>query len=190
MSETTTTRGQWTTADLALLPDNGTRYEIIAGELFMSKQPHWHHQQTCGNVFAELQSWSRSSGMGQASIAPGVLFSEADNVVPDVAWVSNERLALLMDEAGHLSGAPELIVEVLSPGLQNEQRDRTAKRKLYEARGVREYWIVDWRLRQVEVYRRENAMLSLIATLFDPDELTSPLLPGFRCPVANLFSRG
>lgn len=128
--------------------------------------------------------------MGQTSIAPGVLFSEADNVVPDVVWVSNERLEMLMDEAGHLSGAPELVVEVLSPGVQNEERDRSAKRKLYETRGVREYWIGDWRLRQVEVHRRENAKLSLLATLFDTDELTSPLLPGFRCPVAHFFSRG
>jgi len=188
MSVSTTQRTRWTTSDIALLPDNGTRYEIIDGELYMSRQPHWHHQRTCGNLYAELHAWSLTSGMGQASITPGILFSESDNVVPDVVWISHERLAALMDEAGHLTGAPELAVEVLSPGVENERRDREAKLKLYGSRGIREYWIVDWRLQQVEVYRRDQAMLRLVSTLFPEDVLTSPLLPGFSCPVARLFA--
>jgi Uma2 family endonuclease len=184
---TLTSRTRWTTTDIELLPDNGTRYEIIDGELFMSRQPHWHHQRTCGNLYHALHSWSLSSGMGQASITPGILFSEADNVVPDVVWISNQRLDDLMDEAGHLTGAPELVVEVLSPGADHERRDREAKRKLYESRGVREYWIVDWRLRQLEIYRRDHATLHLVVTLLSDDTLTSPLLPGFACPITQLF---
>ena len=82
------------------------------------------------------------------------------------AWISNERLATGLDESGHLTNAPELIVEVLSPGTQNEQRDREVKLKLYTERGVQEYWILDWRVQQVEVYRRQNAILKLVATLF------------------------
>ena len=154
----------------------------------MSRQLHWHHQHTCSNLCAELRAWSLTSGMGGASIAPGILFSEADNVAPDVVWVSNERLAALMDDAGHLTGAPELAIEVLSPGVESERRDREAKLKLYESRGVREYWIVDWRLQQLEVYRRDQALLHLVATLFAEDVLTSPLLPGFSCPIVRLFT--
>lgn len=101
---------------------------------------------------------------------------------------SNERLAILLDEAGHLTAAPELIIEVLSPGVENERRDREAKLKLYSSRGVREYWIVNWQLQQVEVYRREQATLVLVATLFTNDELSSPLLPGFVCPVIRLVA--
>src|SRR5215470_4203558 len=188
MSVSTTYRTRWTTSDIALLPDNGTRYEIIDGELYMSRQPHWHHQRTCGNLCAELRAWSLATGLGHANSAPGVIFSEADDVVPDVVWLSNERLAALMDEAGHLTGAPELAVKVLSPGVENECRDREAKLKLYESRGVREYWIVDWRIQQLEIYRRDQALLRLVATLFAEDVLTSPLLPGFSCPVARLFT--
>ena len=103
------------------------------------------------------------------------------------AWISNERLATGLDESGHLTIAPELIVEVLSPGTQNEQRDRETKLKLYTERGVQEYWILDWRVQQVEVYRRQNAILKLVATLFVSDDLTSPRLPGFVCAVARLF---
>jgi hypothetical protein len=64
MSVSTPYRTRWTTSDIALLPDNGTRYEIIDGELYVSRQPHWHHQRTCGNLCAELRAWSLISGLG------------------------------------------------------------------------------------------------------------------------------
>ena len=78
-------------------------------------------------------------------------------------------------------------MEVISPGLANQQRDRQTKLKLYSRRGVREYWIVDWQQPQVEVYRRTEAELTLVATLYRTDILQSPLLPGFSCQVAALF---
>lgn len=180
-------RVRWTTADLELFPDNGNRYEIIDGELFVTT-PNWKHQETCGRFFSVLDTWSQSTGLGRVAIAPGIIFSDADNVIPDVVWSSNERLAVLLDDAGHLTAAPELIVEVLSPGTENERRDRDFKLKLYSARGVQEYWIADWQKQQIEVYRRERATLELIATLFANDELTSPLLPGFSCSVARIFA--
>ena len=117
---------------------------------------------------------------------PGIIFSESNNVIPDVVWSSHDRLNQLLDEAGHLVGAPELVIEVLSPGKKNEQRDRESKLKLYSVQGVLEYWIVDRFNRTVEVYRREQATLKLAATLYQ-DELTSPILPGFRCLVSQLF---
>lgn len=185
---------RWTTADLELMPDSDTRYEIIEGELFMSKQPHWHHQTTCGNIYAWLHQWSIASKLGQASVNPGVIFGEYDAVVPDVVWMSHARLDALLDEAGHVIGAPELAVEALSPGGDNERRDRELKLKLYEQQGVQEYWIVDWRLRQVTVYRRAHSTaaagrLHLEFTLFANDTLTSPILPGFSCQIADFFTR-
>jgi Uma2 family endonuclease len=187
VTQATTERPSWTTADLELLPDDGSRYEIIDGELFVTRAPHWGHQETCGRAFTELHTWSMVTKMGRVAVAPGIIFSDANNVIPDVVWASNERLAILMDESGHLTAAPELIVEVLSPGVDNERRDRDLKLKLYSTRGVREYWVIDWRLRQIEVYRRSQTALSLVGTLLPGDELTTPLLPGFSCPVSNLF---
>ena len=96
------------------------------------------------------------------------------------------RAELNLVEPG-LGEYPELVIEVLSPGGTNERRDREAKLKLYSRRGVLEYWIVDWRTRQVEVYRREDLALHLVATLHSTDMLTAPLLPGFSCEVATLF---
>lgn len=178
---------RWTSADLNLLPDNGTRYEIIDGVLYMTSAPHRRHQRTCGNTYLELELWSRESSLGEPIAGPGVIFTDDNNVIPDVVWISTERLAVLEDEAGHLQGAPELVIEVLSEGSANERRDREVKLKLYAARGAQEYWILNWRIEQVEVYRREWATLRLVETLFADDTLTSPLLPGFACAVRQLF---
>src|SRR5438045_4351395 len=93
---------RWTSKDLELLPDDGKRYEIIDGELYVSKQPNWHHQQACLRLGAALDAWSRQTGAGEANAAPGVIFADDDDVAPDVVWVSRERLATGLDEAGHL----------------------------------------------------------------------------------------
>ncbi|WP_335091701.1 Uma2 family endonuclease [Nostoc sp.] len=179
---------RWTIHDLEVLPENEwTRYEIINGELFVTRTPHRRHQQVCVKIARQLDVWSDSSGLGETIVAPGVIFSQADSVIPDVVWVSRERLTQIEDEAGHLTGAPELVVEVLSPGKQNELRDKEAKLKLYSVQGVREYWIVDRLTKQVEVYRREKAQLVLVATLLGDDEITSPLLPGFCCSIHLFF---
>jgi Uma2 family endonuclease len=73
---------------------------------------------------------------------------------PDVVWISRERLAVTLDQTGHLHTAPELVVEVLSPGRTKERRDREVKLKLYSCRGVSEYWIINWQQQKVEVYQR------------------------------------
>lgn len=133
MSQTTDERIRWTTADLEVLPDNGNRYEIIDGELLVTRAPHWRHQKTCGRIYAALDTWSQSTGLGEPGITPGIVFSDTDSVIPDVVWASNERLAELLDDSGHLTAAPELIIEVLSSGAENERRDKVAKLKLYSA---------------------------------------------------------
>ena len=181
------TARKFTSADLALLPDDGKRYEIIEGDLYVSKLPSAEHQFICGQLFRYFQDWNDRSGAGVAFVAPGLVFADDDVVGPDVVWVSHERLAGALDQAGHLTKAPELVVEVLSPGKRNEYRDRVAKLDLYTRRGVLEYWIVDWMRRQVEVYRREGDALKRAATLRADDALESPALPGFSCEVSKLF---
>ena len=176
-----------TSADLELLPENGNRYEIIDGELYMTRAPHWKHQTTCGNFYAKLQAWSEINDLGYAAVGVGVIFGDNDDVIPDVVWVSKEKYEALIDKSGHLMGAPEIAIEVLSAGSENEKRDRELKLKLYSSRGVLEYWIADWRSQQMQIYRRENGILKLAVTLFVSDVLTSPLLPEFSCPLSQIF---
>lgn len=178
---------KFTSADLALMPEDGKRYEIIEGELYVSRQPSSEHQYTCGRLIYFLEEWNDRSGMGLVLTPPGLIFAEDDDVAPDVIWISRERYARAVDATGHLHLAPELVIEVLSPGKINEERDRQAKLKLYSRRGVQEYWIVSWMSQFVEVYAREDAELHLAATLYGSDILSSPRLPGFSCQVAKLF---
>ncbi|GAB1542651.1 Uma2 family endonuclease [Scytonema sp. NUACC21] len=188
MQSVTTNPIRWTTSDLEIFAgDRVNRYEIIDGELFVTRAPDWKHQAACINIGTVLKLWSDESGLGQPAVTPGIVFSESDNVIPDIVWVSHERLERLLDEAGHLTAAPELVVEVLSPGKANERRDREAKLKLYSVQGVYEYWIVNLKEQTVEIYRRNDAVLKLVATLYRQDELTSPTLPGFNCVVSQFF---
>ncbi len=177
-----------TVADLADYPqDDGNRYELIDGELRVTTQPHEQHQFIVANLIAELVLWNRQTNSGRVYAAPGVVFAPGDAVAPDVVWVRRARLPALRHADGKLHGAPDLVVEVLSPGAENEQRDRQTKHALYARYGVAEYWIVDRFGQQVAVYRRAGADLPLAQTVTAAEELTSPLLPGFACRVAALF---
>ena len=177
----------WTSADLELLPDNGNRYEIINGELYVTRAPHGKHQTTCGNFYFELKAWSKKTGLGYVAVGAGVIFGNKDDVIPDVVWISKEKYETSIDQAGHLLGAPDIAIEVLSAGIDNEKRDREVKVKLYSSQGVLEYWIADWREKKLQVYHRANGILKLAMTLFVSDTLTSPLLPEFSCPLAQIF---
>ena len=180
---------RWTIQDVEALPKNEwTTYEIIDGELFVTRSPHRRHQQVGQEICSALSLWSKQSQLGEAIFAPGIVLSDADNIIPDVVWVSKEKLSQIEDESGHLTAVPELVVEVLSSGSENIRRDRQAKLKLYSVQGAQEYWIADRFLQKLEVYRREGGRLSLTATLSGSDVLTSPLLPDFSCKIEQLFA--
>ena len=188
------TAKRYTLADLEHVaqPWDDTRYEIIDGELFVSTQPSPEHQYAAGQVTIELGIWNRQTRLGVVLPAPGLIFADDDNAAPDVVWLSRERLRTIRGEDRKLHGPPELVVEVLSPGPENELRDRDAKLKLYSRRGVDEYWILDTQRRRLEVYRRQAAdadVLSLAAVLREDDVIESPLLSGFGARLGDLFFR-
>jgi Uma2 family endonuclease len=179
---------RWTITDLEGFPEDETkRYEIIDGELFVSTQPHLEHQATCAQCIGALVWWNGRTRRGRVFSAPGVIFSVSDAVAPDIMWASHEQLAVIQGDDGKFHAAPELMIEVLSRGSTNERRDRETKLKLYSIYGVLEYWLIDWRTQTMAVYRRQEAQLHLVATLTRDDTLTSPVLPDFSVPVAQLF---
>ena len=180
---------RWTIRDLTAMPDDGgwKRYEIIDGNLLVTRAPHFWHQKASSNINFELEAWSRRTKLGSAVQVPGVIFTPDDAVIPDVVWASQNILDNGLDEAGHFVIAPELMVEVLSQGELNELRDKEVKLKLYSLHGVREYWIVSWQMKKMEIYRRRENRLQLVSTLFEADTLTSPLLPAFSISVSAVF---
>ena len=182
------TKTRWTIADLEFFPNNGDRYEIIEGDLYVTRAPNWKHQRVLTYLTTYLTNWVIKYKQGEVLQTPGLIFAGEENVIPDLIWISDERLAACEDEAGHFTAAPELVVEVLSRKNQDIARDRQVKLKLYSRVGVREYWIIDWQQKTIEIYRRSQARLELVFTLFAEDKLTSPLFSDFSITVAALFS--
>ncbi len=181
------TKPRWTITDLDIFPDNDDRYEIIDGDLYVTRAPHWKHQKVLTRLCKTLPTNDADNRGGEALQTPGLIFAGEENAIPDLIWISDEKLASCVDEAGHFTAAPELIVEVLSQSALDIARDRQVKLKLYSRVGVQEYWIIDWQQQTVEIYRRSQARLKLVLTLFSEDELTSPLFPDFRIKVAEIF---
>lgn len=179
---------RWNIHDLDAFPDDNLRREIVDGELFVSRAPHPDHQLLLQRFFRPLDSWNEANRLGRLRYGIGIVFTIEDAVIPDLVWASHERWARILDENGRLVRAPELVIEVLSPGAANERRDREVKLKLYSAWGVDEYWVPDRETEAVFVYRRQNARLELVATLRAGDTLTSPVLPGFAIAVSELFA--
>lgn len=179
---------RWTTDLVEQMPQiEGERYEIINGELYVTTAPHVRHQIVCSRIVTVLNVWSGSDNSGLAFAGPGVIYADDEAVIPDLVWVSNARLAQIVGADGKLHGSPELVVEVLSPGKANEERDRDKKLDLYSRRGVQEYWIVDWQASTVDLFRLASDRLQLTQSLRADDQLTSPLFPGLSCSVAGLF---
>src|SRR5437660_883837 len=104
-----TTTMRFSSSDLELMPDDGKRYEVIDGELYVTKQPSWEHQLVSSRILGLLSSWSDRSGAGVANVAPGVVFAEDDDVAPDIVWVSSSRLKRILGKDSHLHGPPELV---------------------------------------------------------------------------------
>jgi Uma2 family endonuclease len=188
----TTTTDRFTTADLDRLDlPEGWRAEIIDGVLYVSKAPGWDHQDVVRRLVLQLSAWVETH-TGRVNWGIGIIYADDDNVIPDVVWISAERLAKGLDAAGHLNElGPELVVEVVSPGAENARRDRDTKLALYSRRDALEYWIVDPQARTVQVYMRPQGDLACPlerrAEFHDEDVLTSDLLAGFAVRVGAFW---
>lgn len=171
---------------LEALPDDDNRYELIDGELLVSKAPGIPHQLSLGRLFNRLSNYLVNNPVGLLIYGPGVVFDDYNAVIPDMVFVRTERQHIITERG--LIDAPDLIIEIVSPGEKNSERDRQLKRQLYSRRGVREYWVVDPQLMTIEVYRLQENVLVLEATLRGADALTSALFPGFSCAVSEILA--
>ena len=172
--------GPYRRQDYEALPDE-PRCELIYGSLFVSPSPSPLHQIIVGVLFAKLRRLSRGSG-GRVFLAPLDVFLRDHSVVqPDLLYVSKERRSLVGER---VEGAPDLLVEVLSPG--TARRDRGDKLRLYAETGVREYWIVDPEGRQIEFLRNEDGRFVVALPL---DGLYGSLaLPEIRLDLEALWN--
>jgi Uma2 family endonuclease len=176
-----------TVADLDAFPeDDGNRYELIGGELFVSRAPGISHQSVLHNLQMEFGLYLRANPIGRLVPGAGAIFSDYDAVIPDLAFVRKERWDEVVT-GEKFTGALDLVIEILSPGTQNRQRDLTAKRRLYGKYGVTEYWIIDSENQEIIVLRLKGKTLKETSMLKGDDELSSPLLSGFQLKVSTIF---
>ncbi|HEY7670755.1 MAG TPA: Uma2 family endonuclease [Gammaproteobacteria bacterium] len=163
------------------------RYELIDGDLYMVPAPSVTHQVVAKNLVFLLEHHVRAAKCGRVLGAPlDIVLGEGDErsvVQPDILFISNARAGIVTDS--EIVGAPDLVVEVLSPS--SLKRDRSLKMSLYARSGVLEYWIVDPKLQSVDVFSlgARGPIASVVYRL--GDRLESEVVSGFEAPVSDVF---
>ncbi len=172
--------------DYVLIPEDGQRHEIIDGEHYVSPAPSLSHQRLAFRLTLSVGGFIETNRLGLFFFAPAdVLLSANDVVQPDLFFISNEKAAIAKEQ--NVQGAPDLVIEILSKGTL--RLDKGPKLKAYERCGVREYWMFDRFQRGVLPWKRSGQSLRPRPFLSAAagDVLTSPLLPGFELPLAEIF---
>lgn len=178
------TKLKLTYQDYVLLPDDGKRYEILDGDLYVTPSPTARHQKVSMNLTLALARHVRDNGLGEVFFAPlDVILADDSIAQPDILFVSNERLPIVRD---WVHGAPDLVIEILSPGTRD--RDRTLKRHLYARHGVRELWLVDPEAKSVEVHSLDPTTETVPRAFPGRDILTSDVLPTLRLPLEPIWA--
>ena len=175
-----------TVDDLDAMPEDGNRYEVIEGELFVSCAPGLPHQLVTASIIGCFLKYLEGNPIGRIVPTPGLILSKYSGVIPDLVFYSHARGKEIIAN-DRLNAATEIVIEILSRGRENISRDRIAKRQLYAKHAVSEYWIVDSENRTIEVYRLQNQNLERAAVLGNNDEVKSPSLPGFACPLSKIL---
>ena len=181
----TNTQARLTYQDYFDLPESEDRYELIDGELYMAPTPIPEHQIFVYYLAKVIEEFVTRYRLGRMIISPqDVVLSDDIVVQPDIMFVSNESLHII--KWGHyVQGAPDLVVEVLSPS--TERFDRTIKRERYANFGVREYWIADIVGRTVEVNASSGDKFEVVGVYGEGDTFESPLLPGLTVDISDVF---
>jgi Uma2 family endonuclease len=169
--------------DFCALPEDGMRYEILDGDLYMSPSPVPQHQRVVLNLGALLSDHARRNRLGQVFIAPlDVILDEHNIVEPDVIFVSTGRSAIITEK--NIRGAPDLLVEVLSPS--TSKRDTADKRNIYARCGVDHYWIIDPAARTILELNRIETAYAVVSecksAAFSPS-----LFPGWQVNLQDLW---
>ncbi len=162
------------------------RYELLDGDLLMVPAPNLRHQRVQMALSTQLNVFIEERGLGKLFSAPcDVVLSDTDVVQPDLLFVSREREHLLSG-GENVQGAPDLVIEILSPATAD--RDRGRKRDLYGGHGVTEYWLVDPIAETVSVHRQRAGTLTATHTFGREQTLRSPLLAGLELHLDDIFS--
>ncbi|HEY0556551.1 MAG TPA: Uma2 family endonuclease [Thermoanaerobaculia bacterium] len=174
--------------DYALLPEDGKRHEIVNGEHYVTPAPFLSHQKLVFRLTLRVGGFIETNRLGLFFFAPAdVLLSDHDIVQPDLFFISSERASIAAEK--NVEGAPDLVIEILSRS--TSRLDKGPKLQAYDRTGVAEYWIFDPFRQGVQAWKRTDGGLhpQPFLSAAARDVLTSPLLPGFELPLAEIFTK-
>ena len=179
-------QGEWTYEDYLRLPDDGQRYEVIRGVLYVTASPTYKHQYVAQRFNRQVDAFVEDHRLGVVLMAPFDIllpFGIGTPVEPDLMLfrTGNEPHW----EAPNFEGVPDLVAEVLSPS--TKRRDRKVKLEAYRDAGVPEYWMLDPDGRQVVVYVLRGRRYDELCRGGIGEEVWSSVLPGFPLKVDSLF---
>jgi len=172
----------YTYEDYAKLPE-GAPYQLIGGKLVRTPAPSIKHQDVLKKIFAKLYSLEEKK-LGKVFCAPvDVYFEETETYQPDIIFISRERLEIIEEE--RIRGAPDLVVEIISPS--TAYYDLRKKFKIYEKHGVKEYWIVDPEEKSVTIYENQGGKFVLSQEVLERGKIKSKVLENFELEVGELW---
>lgn len=179
-------QGQWTYADYAALPDDGRRYEIIQGVLYVTPAPSLEHQEDSGLFTYHFVQHIHLPGLGRVFPAPcDVTLPDGTTVQPDVLVVLKTNTKTRFTRT-RILGVPDLVVEIASPSTAGY--DRRTKQDAYARAGVPEYWIADPATRTLDLRRLEEGAYRSLGVFQGKATLPTRVVPEFPVPVEQFFA--
>jgi len=178
-------QGEWTAAHWERLPDDGSRYEIIDGVLYMATAPSAFHQWAGLSLYENFGIPAKQRKLGFTYLAPiGVFMPNIEPVQPDFVFVRAANVGIIRDR--RIYGIPDVIIEILSPN--SRLYDLEIKKDAYEKAGVPEYGVVDLAARSVIVFTLDSAGRYDQPRVFQAAEtLAFSAIPGVSVQVSALF---
>lgn len=160
-------------------------YELINGILMKRTSPSITHQRISRKLTEALGKFLSGNPIGEYFYAPtDVYLDDYNGIVPDISFVAKDR-SFIIENGEYINGAPDLVVEIISPG--SVKRDRVEKKDLYEKFAVKEYWLIDPANKTIEIFTITDNKYALRAFLEEEGKLTSELLVGFEMGLGELF---
>jgi Uma2 family endonuclease len=175
--------GKLSAEDYALMPDDGNRYELIEGELRLMPSPESVHQRVSKRLLYKIDAEATKVGAELLYAPLDVYLGQNVVLQPDLVLVTAERSHLITRRG--VEGAPDLVVEILSPG--NPTRDRITKARLYAQAGVRELWLVSPEAAIIEVFALHDGIYNLHCRAGDNEPVSSTVLPQLSFPASDAF---
>lgn len=175
---------RYTARDFEKMPVGPPYYELVNNRLVMGPSPEIQHQRSSLSLVKKLDDFVEKYELGLVLEAPMDVELDEDNVFqPDILFISNERLDIIKD-GRKIKGAPDLVIEILS---SNKKYDQEEKKYVYEQHDVLEFWLVDVKKKQVEVYENVRKAFVLLQKACPGDIICSKILPGFEIATDYVF---